>query len=666
MKKALSLILALLCIVSLCIVPTATAAQTTQTPADVSGVKTAVTTEKAVVSWSASSGASGYRFFIWNTTEKKWDIGLKSTRSLKVEIENLTPGTAYIFAVRSYYNTGSKIIWAKSLTKITVVTKPETVSVVKATPGEKSVNLKWTASEGATGYRVYMYVPSTKSWKSIKTTTARSLNVTGLTQGTKYIFAVKPYAKKAGITSWASKYTQVKTATVPASPTFVKAVALNDTQVKLTWTKSTGATGYRVYIWNTRSKSWNVACSVATSNSATITSLTGGKTYIFAVRPFINTGTSIVWGGYTKANVTTPIRPSESASTNVSTVTTTNPVGTAPIATTSPSGTSTVTTTNVPVTQAPTTPEVTTAPEAPSFVIYTSQSTSSVKLKWTASEGATGYRIYIWNTSKKAWDVSRSVVYGTTVTINNLTAGKSYIFAVRPYTNTGTKILWGSYTKVTAKVTTSAVLAYNKQIAAKAVSYMTALKSEKNMTAVNSEYTSAKVVECTGGSTIKDTVNNILSKLMEGSKKTTTYKFTNGKATVAGETVTPKSVIPPAGRAYDLDASGIKACKTEKQGNNTVYTIVLEAELTNDLPTHNMNALGFYDFVTYLSDGITVTESNICYPGSTIVMTVNASGKIVNLKTTMESKLDVSSKVLIMTADMLTDMSHSENWSFTY
>ena len=70
---------------------------------------------------------------------------------------------------------------------------------------------------------------------------------------------------------------------------------------------------------------------------------------------------------------------------------------------------------------------------------------TSIKLSWKAVEGADSYRVYV--AKDGAWKVLKSGVTGTTFTVKDLTAGKSYKFAVKAFNG-----------KVAAKTFTTATL----------------------------------------------------------------------------------------------------------------------------------------------------------------------------------------------------------------
>lgn len=290
MKKLLTIIIAAICFISLFALSSSAAYETK--PGVTSKVTTSVTTNSATVRWNAVPGATGYRIYDWDFSQGKWMIAVNKTAKTGVSISNLDPGMKYYIAIKAYTVSGDKTIWASKYTKVTIVTRPDYVYDVYSESSDYSVSLSWSKATGATGYRVYQYMPSTKSWKALKTTSARSYNVTGLTGAKKYIFAVKPYTKKSGVTSWASSYTKINTATSPKAPSTID-YSTTSSSVTLSWPKVTGATGYIVQKYNSSTGKWSTFQDT-TSRSVTISSLSANTSYKFAVSSYIKSGTNII------------------------------------------------------------------------------------------------------------------------------------------------------------------------------------------------------------------------------------------------------------------------------------------------------------------------------------------------------------------------------------
>lgn len=261
-------------------------------------------TKQITLNWSAVKDATGYRVFILNEKTENWDVAVRTTgKKTTATIRNLEPGTKYTFAVRAYVNNGT-IVWAPKLKSINTLTKPGVTDKLSESVGENSIALRWNKVPGATGYRVF--VLRNGDWKALKTTTGLTYTATGLSQGTKYTFAVKAYTKFGGVTCWASSYKKLEAATIPGATKAVTASKISSEYVILNWDAVKGATGYRVYLWNTQTKQWDTVVRATTKQTATVKSLTPGKNYIFAVKAYIKAESGYVWAKkYTQLKVKT-------------------------------------------------------------------------------------------------------------------------------------------------------------------------------------------------------------------------------------------------------------------------------------------------------------------------------------------------------------------------
>lgn len=82
--------------------------------------------------------------------------------------------------------------------------------------------------------------------------------------------------------------------------------------------------------------------------------------------------------------------------------------------------------------------------------IVTTTSASAVKLTWKAVPGATGYRVYVYNTSTKKYTALKTTT-ATSYTAAKLMSGTRYKFAVRAYTIVNGKVYWSAaYKTITA------------------------------------------------------------------------------------------------------------------------------------------------------------------------------------------------------------------------
>lgn len=214
------------------------------------------------------------------------------------------------------------------------------------------------------------------------------------------------------------------------------------------------------------------------------------------------------------------------------------------------------------------------------------------------------------------------------------------------------------------------------EVVSKVVEYVNKVKAEQNMTAHKTENINVELTALSAES-LRSVVNGIIGSLV-GEPTDEIIKVTNGTATYPdGSTRPVKEAIPPSNEAtkdFVLSADGVASYKAEKQGENTVYTVVLVAESTtgaNPIPNHNSKAIGFLNLMGLdLPDMVSIVDSNMQYPGSTVEVTVNAADQVIKLVNKMPMTGDgtAKAKVLGMEVEGRAEFKGAldEVWEFTY
>ena len=274
----------------------------------------------------------------------------------------------------------------------TVPSAPSNVS--SSNVSATGLTLTWTASTdnvGVTAYEIYngatLVATVTGSGGSAPATT---YNLTGLTAGTSYSFTIKA-KDAAGNASVASTAVSVTTTTgsdtqAPAKPTGLASASITDTTVQLSWNASTdnnGVTAYEIFQGTTKIATVTGNGGAAPVTTYEITGLTANTKYTFTVKAIDAAG-----------NV--------SASSPTMTVTTMKADAQAP---TKPAGLS-----------------------------FSSVSSDTVTLTWTASTdnfGVTAYEVYEGATLFETITVTDSQNSTVTYQVTNLQPGSNYTFYVK-------------------------------------------------------------------------------------------------------------------------------------------------------------------------------------------------------------------------------------------
>ncbi len=174
----------------------------------------------ATVTWTApaSDGGSpitGYVItpFIGTTAQSPVDVGNVTSD----DVTGLTNGTAYTFTVAATNSVGTGDASAAS-NAVTpeVPTAPGAPTIGKATAGNASATVTWTAPASDGGSPITGYVITPSSGPAVTVGNVTSDNITGLTNGTAYSFTVA--ATNAIGTGAASGVSNTVTPEAPAPP----------------------------------------------------------------------------------------------------------------------------------------------------------------------------------------------------------------------------------------------------------------------------------------------------------------------------------------------------------------------------------------------------------------------------------------------------------------
>ena len=226
---------------------------------------------------------------------------------------------------------------------------------------------------------------------TIKDTAGKTLK-----KGTDYTVTYsnnKSMGKATAKVTFKGKYSGTKTLSfniVPANVKNLKAAQTKST-VKLSWSAVKGATGYRVYTYNSGTKKYTQIAST-TSTSLTIKNLKSGTAYTYYVKAYKKVGdTTCKSAAYSKIETATK----------------------------------------------------TSAPK----ISAVSSSRGSVKIEWDKVSGASGYEVY--SSSSKSGTYSKMTsTTGLSVRRILLKSGSTFYYKVRAYKTVGDKKIYSDYSAV--------------------------------------------------------------------------------------------------------------------------------------------------------------------------------------------------------------------------
>ena len=171
------------------------------------------------------------------------------------------------------------------------VAVPAAPANLAGTAGNAQVSLTWSASSTATSYDVKRSTISGGPYSQIASVTSTSYTDATVTNGTVYHYVVCAVnAAGDSADSADAAVTPDPTITTPAVPMGLAATPGN-AQVSLTWSASSGATGYHVRRATTSGGPYT-QIAAPTSTSYTDTSVTNGTTYFYVVSALDSAGES--------------------------------------------------------------------------------------------------------------------------------------------------------------------------------------------------------------------------------------------------------------------------------------------------------------------------------------------------------------------------------------
>jgi hypothetical protein len=166
-----------------------------------------------------------------------------------------------------------------------------------------AATVSWAAVANAVSYDVDYKLTSSAVWTNAATaTTATSVNITGLTQGTVYDWRVRATCSGGSGNYIGAQFTTTAPATCNA-PTGLVSAGITASGAGISWAAVSGAANYDVDYKLNASATWVNAATATTATSATLSSLAASSLYDWRVRA--NCTAVGLSSAYTQAQFTT-------------------------------------------------------------------------------------------------------------------------------------------------------------------------------------------------------------------------------------------------------------------------------------------------------------------------------------------------------------------------
>ncbi|MGN0624414.1 MAG: leucine-rich repeat protein [Oscillospiraceae bacterium] len=254
------------------------------------------------LNWGKLDGVTGYIVYRFDGTNSKW-VKVKTVTgasTTSATVSGFTPGSVIKFKVNAYITEGGKTYYGKTNDFLYAAALANAKISTDYTSTGTSFTLNWGKVQGATGYKVYKYSGSTGKWVLVKTVTGAntlSTTVSGITPGSVIKYKVNAYLTK-GTKTYYGKTNDFLYAAAIAPASFNSSYTATTTTAAVSWGKVTGATGYKIYKYDSANKKWVLAKTItsASTTSATITGLKSKTTTKLKINAYLTKGTKTYVG----------------------------------------------------------------------------------------------------------------------------------------------------------------------------------------------------------------------------------------------------------------------------------------------------------------------------------------------------------------------------------
>lgn len=194
------------------------------------------------INYNAVDGATGYEIYR-ATSEKGTYTKIATTTSLSYVDNSKIFNKKYYYKVRAYtVVNGTKLYSSYSTIKNLTVLAP--APTVKTSYTYNTATLSWAKVSGATGYEIQRYDTTSKTWKSLKVQTEVSYTNSSLATGKTYDYRVRSYRTVSGKKIYGPYTGVLKVTPIPLATSSFTSKSLKSTEIRLEWSKVSGATGY--------------------------------------------------------------------------------------------------------------------------------------------------------------------------------------------------------------------------------------------------------------------------------------------------------------------------------------------------------------------------------------------------------------------------------------
>lgn len=357
------------------------------------------------VSWNKVNGAAGYEVYSQDSKGNYTLLGSASGSATYYldNSRNLIDGATYCVRAFMKSDTGGKV-YSEYSDKAIFTPVDITVEAVSGLRQKQTTTtgytLYWNAVDDVDSYEIYRYNASSKSYELSGTCSEAEYAVTGLTPSGTARYKVRAVVNAFSNIYYSEFSSYLIAETCPDKVTKLAQTSTTATSYRLKWNAVINADGYRIYRYDSKTKAY-VKLADTTGTYYDVSSLSASRKDTYRVRAFSKTTSGAVFGTYVSYTAST-------------------------------------------------------CPAAVASFKQKSTTTTSYTLYWSSVTNATGYRVYRYDSKKRAY-VKLADTKNTYYKISSLSVGKSAKYKVRAYTTTPNGSVFGATVSYTASTRPAAV-----------------------------------------------------------------------------------------------------------------------------------------------------------------------------------------------------------------
>lgn len=254
------------------------------------------------LNWEKIYGVTGYILYRYDSANKKWVkvTTVKGENNTSVTVSGYTPGSVVKFKVNAYKTEDGSTYYGKTNEFLYAAALDDSKISSDYSSTGTSFTLKWDKVAGAAGYKIFKYSGATGEWvvvKTVKGADTLSAAVSGYTPGSVIKFMVKAYVVDNGKTYLSETNNSIYAAAI-APAAFKSYYTASTNYAMVNWNKVEGATGYKIYKYDSANKKWVLAKTVTdtTKTSTYVTGLASGKTTTLKINAYLTKGSKTYYG----------------------------------------------------------------------------------------------------------------------------------------------------------------------------------------------------------------------------------------------------------------------------------------------------------------------------------------------------------------------------------